>query len=438
MSNHEPASRGRRRALGMVATLVPPLVVFLAACSSSDGGKASCASNPPNQDGGIPGVDGGPKPITETEGGRRSGDAGHRPTVDGGTSGADGGQPNTGVSFRPSNLPSGALDLGDAGVAGDVVINDDCVVNTSSGDLYCPATIDKFDFVFKMVDEPGGGQAGLFIVKSLRVAQAAQLEVVGGSPAIVYALDTVKIDGIVTGVATGQPAGGFEQDDTGHGGGPGGGEALLDYNAAGGGSYCGIGGKGGPGSGGPARAGGTVYGNPEIAPLIGGSSGGGGANLSTSGGTGGAALELGAGRSITVSLGGTVNVGGLGGHANGGGAGSGGALILEAPAVTVRGTLAANGGGGALFNGGSSGQPGQPSSTAAQGSASTAGIGSAGKTANGGDGTTDGSSVNSAGGGGGGAGRIRINTASGSADLTGATISPDPSTGCATQGKLAS
>jgi len=46
-----------------------------------------------------------------------------------------------------------------------------------------------------------------------------------------------------------------------------------------------------------------------------------------------------------------------------------------------------------------------------------------------------GTSVNSAGGGG-GEGRIRINAVSGAANLTGATILPDPSTGCATQGKL--
>jgi hypothetical protein len=42
-----------------------------------------------------------------------------------------------------------------------------------------------------------------------------------------------------------------------------------------------------------------------------------------------------------------------------------------------------------------------------------------------------------AGGGGGGAGRIRINTQSGSATLTGATLSPDSTTSCVTQGKVA-
>jgi hypothetical protein len=403
------------------------VIALLAACSnSSDGGKTNCVS-PPNADGGVPGTDAGGR--TRHDGGRTSRDGGTKP--------GDGGQLGPGTSFKPSNLPIGATEAGDGAAIADVVINDDCVFDTSSGDLSCPGTIDTFTYAFKMIDQPGGGKAGLFVMKSLRVAQAAQVEVVGGSPAIIYALGAIQIDGIVTGVATGQPAGGFEQESTGHGGGPGGGDALLDYNAAGGGSYCGIGGKGGPGGGGPANAGGKTYGNPEIAPLLAGSSGGGGATLDTSGGTGGAGLQLSAGRSIDISLGGVINVGGRGGRSNGGAGGSGGAILLEAPTVKVRGTLAANGGGGALFNGGSSGQTGQPSATAAQGSAPTAGIGSAGKAKNGGDGSVEGTSVNSAGGGGGGAGRIRINTAAGTADLTGATISPDPSTGCATQGKVA-
>jgi hypothetical protein len=38
-------------------------------------------------------------------------------------------------------------------------------------------------------------------------------------------------------------------------------------------------------------------------------------------------------------------------------------------------------------------------------------------------------------GGGGGAGRIRINTASGSATITGI-VSPDPTTSCVSQGKI--
>jgi hypothetical protein len=63
------------------------------------------------------------------------------------------------------------------------------------------------------------------------------------------------------------------------------------------------------------------------------------------------------------------------------------------------------------------------------------GNGGAGDTADGTDGVS--SQGASAAGGGGGAGRIRINTSSGQASLTGATVTPSANTSCFTQGKLA-
>ena len=439
MTNVLPGKGKRRAALRAVAgALSVAPMLSLASCSSSSGNATSCATSP-HADGGT--TDSG-KTVSRMDSGTPHMDAGHpgkpsgNPDHDAGTApdgGEDGGASPT---YHVSNVPGGSPALPHG--AGDNVLNDECELDTSAGTIGCPGTNEQFDFSFSMIDQPGGGRAALFVMKSLRVAQAAQLHVHGGSPAIIYALDDIVIDGTVSGVTSFQPAGGFPQDSTGHGGGLGGGESLLNYDAAGGGSYCGVGGKGGPGSGGTPRAGGKVYGNPEIVPLIGGSSGGGGGNVDMSGGNGGAGLQLSAGRSITVSLAGVINVGGIGGHANGGAGGSGGSLILEAPAVSVRGTLAANGGGGAIYNGGASGQSGQPNATAALGSVPTAGVGSAGKTKDGGNGSppATGNPPNDAGGGGGGAGRIRINTMTGSADLMGATLSPDPSTGCATQGKL--
>jgi hypothetical protein len=104
--------------------------------------------------------------------------------------------------------------------------------------------------------------------------------------------------------------------------------------------------------------------------------------------------------------------------------------------VQIDGTLAVNGGGGNVYDGGGPGQDGQPSATAALGEKSTAGSGSAGTAIDGQDGSNDSSAANnSSGGGGGGAGRIRIDTSSGSATITG-TISPAVSTACVTQGTL--
>jgi hypothetical protein len=62
------------------------------------------------------------------------------------------------------------------------------------------------------------------------------------------------------------------------------------------------------------------------------------------------------------------------------------------------------------------------------------GDGSAAATINGSDGVVEGAS--NPGGGGGAAGRIRINTRSGSADVSSATLSPDTSGACATLGKV--
>jgi hypothetical protein len=63
------------------------------------------------------------------------------------------------------------------------------------------------------------------------------------------------------------------------------------------------------------------------------------------------------------------------------------------------------------------------------------GTGSAGATINGGAAPAAGG-TGVAGGGGGGAGRIRLNSMSGQADLTGGTFSPATTTACVTQGTL--
>ena len=100
------------------------------------------------------------------------------------------------------------------------------------------------------------------------------------------------------------------------------------------------------------------------------------------------------------------------------------------------GTLAANGGGAGSYNAGV-GQPATPSNVAALGTGN-GGAGSAGPTINGAVGTpSDAGVANLNGGGGGGAGYIRINVGSGGAILDGGTISPDLTTTCATQGKIA-
>jgi hypothetical protein len=81
-----------------------------------------------------------------------------------------------------------------------------------------------------------------------------------------------------------------------------------------------------------------------------------------------------------------------------------------------------------------SGADATANAVAAAGAVPYGGAGSAGSTINGSAGS-GGASNGQNGGGGGGAGRIRINTSSGSATITGI-VSPSMSTSCATQGTL--
>ena len=223
--------------------------------------------------------------------------------------------------------------------------------------------------------------------------------------------------------------GGFDGGDGDTtGAGTGGGGTSSGKNDGGGGGGYGAGGGTGGNSGG---AGGIGYGNATITSLVGGSGGGGGHNSGHVGGGGGGAIQLVSNTSFVFNAGG-INAGGCGGHSTagdgnggGGGGGAGGAILLEAPTVRVSGALAVNGGagGGNNTDGGDGSLDRTPASNADGG-----GTGGAG-------GTPGGAPGASGGGGGGGTGRLRINTRSGQATVTG-TLSPsftDPGT-TSTQG----
>jgi hypothetical protein len=228
------------------------------------------------------------------------------------------------------------------------------------------------------------------------------------------------------------------------GGGTGGGQASGgDAGGGGGGGYGGNGGIGGK-TNGTGGAGGVSWGSATVPVLLGGAGGAGGDDPNGgAGGGGGGAIQLLSNTQIQIASGGSINVGGCGGDvANGahpgGGGGAGGAIVLEAPLVTILGALAANGGGGAggdsPANPGSAGQVG--SALAQPGGGKTAnengGSGAAGTTLIGVNAANGGAHC---GGGGGGVGWIRINTRAGSAML-GSSISPDPTASgtTATQG----
>jgi hypothetical protein len=331
-------------------------------------------------------------------------------TPDGGAS-ADGGTSTLG--FRPSNLDSspdleaaladptlGDLDLSDCGPQ---------AVASENGRLGCAGPGEGY----RQIEGFGGGlKYAVFVARSVHVAAGMILEVGGDRPLIIVARESITIDGSVQvkeGFAGAYALPGAQQD----GAGPGAGKGSSDTTSGsgGGGAFCGKGGNGGAAT----ATGGAAYGTAELIPLQGGSSGGG---------------LFAAGSFIDARGGGAVA-----------GGGSGGAILLEAPTVKVLGSLTANGGGGGA-PGGESGKPGERTATPATGGRNAASInggdGSAGTQVDGTSGALNTMPPNDGTGsasGAGGAGRVRINTRSGAAEVTGL-VSPALGSACGTQGTL--
>jgi hypothetical protein len=299
-----------------------------------------------------------------------------------------------------------------------------------------------FTSPIEAVIQPDGSTVDLIVVQSLAVQATAAISVTGGVPLVLVSLADVTLSGSINagsadlsvGAGGAGPAASNAVGMGSGGGAAGSGSAAI---AGSGGSYCGLGGQGGG-----QTAAGMAYGAAAIRPLVGGSAGGGGAEGS---GAGGGAIQITAAGTLIVMTGSSITVGGQGGPISGlatgqnaGGGGSGGSILLEANSATVAGTLAANGGGGGGDYSGNGGADATPNATPAAGGAAgtdgaAGGAGGAAGTINGSPGLT-GASVNS-GGGGGAAGRIRINSMSGAATISGV-LSPATSTSCVAQGPL--
>jgi len=366
------------------------------------------------------------------------------------TDAPDGGAPDSTVSFAfvPSNISVTDIDVSSV-VDADLASDCDLDTGTAPGGSCLDNPVET------ILTQSDGSKVHVLIVKSLAIEPAAHLSVnrpAGGLPLAIIALGDIRILGTIDVHALGDKAygGGFEStQNSQNGAGPGGGPAASDGATttsgagAGGGSYCGKGGQGALEANATTPAGTATapYGTPEIIPLVGGSSGGSG---SFGAGAGGGAVQLVAFGRFSMGASSYINVGGGGGQPavssnagdNSGGGGSGGSILIEATSVQIAGVLAANGGGGGGVS--ASGRDGTPDVTGAAGGAKT-GVGAGGTGGAGAniDGTTPASvDPGPVGGGGGGTGRIRINTMSGSAVLTNATLSPAATTTCVTQGKV--
>ena len=234
-------------------------------------------------------------------------------------SGVDAGEP---LGFTPSNVDLSGLELS---TVGDFVVdNDECSINTDYNLASCGDGARVLGF--KIATQSDGSRVAVYVARSMSILAGQNLTVAGSLPFVFIALDTITIAGTLNGNArTDVAIGGGQSQTTGdtRGGGAGGGGAGTATTAGGGGSYCGMGGVGGAETG-SASVASAAYGTAQITPLIGGSSGGAGTG---SAGSGGGAIQLIAGRSITIDVTGLIQVGGGGGgfggisgqEANGGG-----------------------------------------------------------------------------------------------------------------------
>jgi hypothetical protein len=314
--------------------------------------------------------------------------------------------------FSPSNLEP---DL-DLSVDADFVLNgetcgDEAHLNTDTGQIDCSQSGAQVAYQFQIAKQGDGSEVGVFAGRNITVAPNVLVVVEGQRPLVLLTPGDVQINGTIEAIANRISsyegnAGGFSgpAGEQVKGKGPGGGSGTS--TEAGGGAFCG---KGGSGA------------------------------LGGRGGAGGGAVQIIAGGKLTLAATGVIHVGGAGGGWNGGGGGSGGAILLEANVITIAGTLAANGGGGGEGDGvaGDSGLNASPDAVPAP-----SGNGTATSDDNGGDGSAaklvDGSPGGIvSGGGGGGAGRIRLNSKSGMALVSGV-LSPSADSDCVTQGVLGS
>jgi hypothetical protein len=278
-----------------------------------------------------------------------------------------------------------------------------------------------------------GGTGCVVAASVIEVAGKVTLSATGTRPLILLATGALAIDGVVDVASHAQN---FGTDKPGAGADPAvcGAAAMPKPPCGGaGGSFGGRGGDGGATQGCGGAAGPTLPPTTLHGGCPGTTTAMGGGGLSRGGNGGGAVYVIAA----TISVDGTINASGMGGHGaatgsnpgGGGGGGAGGMIGLDAEVISVTGQVFANGGGGGASGGaflsGADGADPQVALVAALGghnmmaNSADGGSGAAGDLLGGGAG---GYGTLGGGGGGGGAGVIVVH-----GQLDGTMISPRPS-----------
>lgn len=209
----------------------------------------------------------------------------------------------------------------------------------------------------------GGPQVCILRARGLAIAAGHTLELVGDKPVIIAVEGDATIAGIVSADADGSTpgAGGNVSCGTSQGGDGAGNSARFSGASGGGGGAFGTrGGTGGTANtdqlnGAPVTGGtaGQTRGSADLSPLLGGCAGGRAGGCQSAGGAGGGAVQITASGALTVT--GTVRANGGSGatpcgvddEGGGTGAGSGGGILLQGGTVAVSSaTLSARGGNG--------------------------------------------------------------------------------------------
>jgi hypothetical protein len=277
-----------------------------------------------------------------------------------------------------------------------------CVFNTDVLRFECKSHV--YFYSATRVEQDGGPAVAVFTLGAFRIGAGVVVDAVGSRPLVIDARGPVSIAGELRASGAQTALDGTPVPPSGSTGGSG----VGTHGSA----FC----------GGAPDIGAKRYGSASMSPLFGGS----GKALAYGGG----AVQITSSAEIVVKPGGLIDVNGMGGVGLPGmdhgtdytGGGSGGAILLEAPSVTVAGALAANGGGW-VGTGGTS-----PDVTQALGcDGGHDGAGSVGDDPNGvAGGTGQGFSFFCLGGG--GAGWIAVRSAA--CSLPG-TMSPSLNSGCA-------
>jgi hypothetical protein len=316
------------------------------------------------------------------------------------------------------------------------------LASTSASDLTSATAIDTTNLTINGAAPPAGvqlvatagGAAGLAVLTVGSFTVSAELTVTGDRALVVLASGPVTVAARVRVDAQGSTKGpGGYAPAQGPGAGGAGATGGLNDNSGGGGAGHGTAGAAGGANSATAGDGGAVY----DLPLVGGSGGGRGDPTSCTvlGGAGGGVVDIFSRVSITIAATGGVSAngsGGTGGCANNigssaAGGGSGGWILLEAPSVTVHGTLTANGGGGGggdVYNGtgGTNGSDGRYDPVQADGGTGSQSTGGVGGSVTGGP-TAGGAATNGAGGGG-AVGRVLVRVRGAGFIAGGGVVSP--------------